>query len=69
MSCHLSSDDLYKAMRGDIRILSAGVEELLEALVKLEEETWAPVPDDERFIRMRDIARAAIAKAEGGTNG
>lgn len=49
---------------GDARLMAAALD-LFDTIVKLEEETWAPIPDEERFLRMRNIAQAAIARAEG----
>jgi hypothetical protein len=39
--------------------------DMFKALDKLEQETWAPIPDDERFLRMRKICRSVMAKVEG----
>lgn len=55
--------ETYEERIANARLIAAAPD-LLDALIKLEEETWAPIPDEERFLRMRNIARAAIAKAE-----
>lgn len=57
-------DDRREEQYANAHVVAAAPD-LLEALVKIEEETWAPIHDKERFLRMRNIARAAIAKAEG----
>jgi hypothetical protein len=40
------------------------VKEIREALQKIEEETWAPTPDDQRYLKIRNMARKAIAELD-----